>query len=1354
MTKIEGITIEINGETKKLTTAIKNLNTPINRVQNELKNVENLLKMNPGNVELLTRKEKALAQAVTDTKSKLQALEQAQEQANQTIAEGGEVSESQYAKLQSEIDKTRLKLQNLEEAQRSFGSVSAQQLAAVGAKVEDVGNKVSDVGKSFAPVSAAAAGAISVGVKSAMDLETAFTGVAKTVEATPQQLEAITKGIEEMSMRTASSVEDIAAVAEAAGQLGIATDDVLDFTETMIMLGDTTNLTADEAASALAKFANITGTTADNYGRLGAVIVDLGNNFATTEADIVAMATRLAGTGAQIGLTESEIMALAAAMSSVGIEAEAGGTAMTQTFSAMEKAVANGGDKLQQFADIAGVSADEFAAMWQKKPIDAITAFIQGLGELEGKGESATLVLDEMGLSGIRQSDMLKRLSGAADVMSDAIDTANIAWSENTALTEEAQKKYDTAAAKLQQMKNALVIAAGNIGEVFLPVLKAVAEMTTKVSQAFASMPESIKVVVAVFLTLTAALAPLLLLFGRLTVLTGQIMQYAPQIAAAFAKISPVLSVISKAFSGVFGAIKLVGVGIKSLLPIIGGALVSPIGIAVVAITGLITAFTLLWKNCESFRNFFINAFNSIKSAVVPIIENIKAVISSLWTNSIMPVLQNIGSQLMPIIQDIFGQLAVTFQACMPMIQEIGNSFADIFGALVEAGGQIINSLIPLFQSLVSMVLPIVQTLISAVLGTIQSIMPAVKGLLSTILPLVQAAISALLPIIQTILTTIMAVIATILPIIQAAVTIIMPIIQTAIALISTIIQTIAPIIIGIINFIVPLITNAINTITVIIQAITPVVQSIVNFIVPIIQAAVTMITGIIRGITTVLQGIANFVKGVFTGNWQQAWQGIKQIFSGVINSIKAIFQGFANTVKSIVDGIKGVFTVAGNAIKSVFTAVGSAISGALSNAAGVIKSAMTAAANGIKSVWGSITSFFSGIVSRIVGVFQSLPGKMVSIGRNMVQGIINGITGAAGALISKMKSLATSALNAAKSALGIHSPSRIMRDVVGKNIVLGISDGIYKNKTNVTDAMKEVSQNILSEAEEILDIQKSLGEISEEQELAYWKNIRNITGLQGEELLAVDKKIAEKEKSILEAQQAEQEKYLQEFESKVDKIAGFSNIFSEVEFEKVSGKDLTKNLQTQVWALEEYSEIMQELAKRGISDALFAELQEQGVGAIDELRALARMSDEELAKYDSLYTEKMQLAAEQAAKEMGIASVGIVDSVAEAVESLNTNASVVVNQAENNQETLLDLIATKVAEYVGNALLSGLVGIQDTILASMPETLNLNLDGKRVAQTMWFPLDRLGDKKNRLFAPTRQQIANIALSVVGKWGE
>src|SRR5690606_27074379 len=183
--------------------------------------------------------------------------------------------------------------------------------------------------------------------------------------------------------------EEIAATAEAASRLGVEVESVAGFTRAMIDMGEATDLSADEAATTLARFSNIMGTSTDDVSRLGSSIVELGNNFATSESEIVAMAARLAGAGAQIGMTEGDVTGLAAALSAVGIEAEAGGSAMSKVMIDIAASVDEGGERLAMFADVAGMTADQFASVWQSSPGEALSAFVQGLADAESQGKSA-----------------------------------------------------------------------------------------------------------------------------------------------------------------------------------------------------------------------------------------------------------------------------------------------------------------------------------------------------------------------------------------------------------------------------------------------------------------------------------------------------------------------------------------------------------------------------------------------------------------------------------------------------------------------------------------------------------------------------------------------------------------------------------------------------------------------------------------------------------------------------------------------------------------------------------------------------------------------------------------------------
>ena len=480
--------------------------------------------------------------AVEATRKRLEMLRQQYDNIQREMEETGNESADMKNKLlakQLQIDKTSASLEKqtaklnelsgaLEEAGINTDDLShsSEQLAG---KIDTLKKKQGEAadkamtfgdkaGQAFNQVhEAIVAAGIAVALKeiyeyfascaqASMDFESAITGVAKTTDLTDEELAAMSDSIKALSTEIPATTEEIAAVTEAAGQLGIQKDALLDFTEIMTMLGTATNMTADEAATALARFANITGMATDNYGRLGSVIVDLGNNFATTESEIVAMGTRLASAGKLAGLTEPEIMALAAAMSSVGIEAEAGGTAMTQTLNAIEKAVAKGGDDLAEFARIAGMSSEEFSSAWKNDAMSALTSFIGGLGKLDEQGESTVLVLEDLGLTGIRQSNMLKALGLAADQMTGAVNTANTAWQQNTALTNEANKRYATAQSRLTMMQNAYNNLKVAIGDAYTPALSEAYGVGTKVLNEISKFVQANPGVVAAITGLSTAL--------------------------------------------------------------------------------------------------------------------------------------------------------------------------------------------------------------------------------------------------------------------------------------------------------------------------------------------------------------------------------------------------------------------------------------------------------------------------------------------------------------------------------------------------------------------------------------------------------------------------------------------------------------------------------------------------------------------------------------------------------------------------------------------------------------------------------------------------------------------------------
>ena len=276
-------------------------------------------------------------------------------------------------------------------------------------------------------------------VKAAMEWESAWAGVLKTVDASPAQFEQLEGQLKELARTLPASAEEIANVAENAGQLGVKATDIATFTKTMINLGEATNLTADEASTAIAQIANVMGTGGQDIERFGAALVALGNDGASTEKDIVMMAQRIAASGKLVGLSETDVLAYSSALASVGIEAEAGGTAISQSFTQIGDAVDKGGQKLTTIARTAGMTSAQFKAAFEQDAAGAMQKFIVGLAAVEEQGGSASRVLDGLGMAGIRQKNALLSLATSGDLLSNSLKTASSAWSENTALASRLQ---------------------------------------------------------------------------------------------------------------------------------------------------------------------------------------------------------------------------------------------------------------------------------------------------------------------------------------------------------------------------------------------------------------------------------------------------------------------------------------------------------------------------------------------------------------------------------------------------------------------------------------------------------------------------------------------------------------------------------------------------------------------------------------------------------------------------------------------------------------------------------------------------------------------------------------------------
>ena len=428
---------------------------------------------------------------------------------------------------------------------------AGEALIAISERCETVSKALTKAGKGMtAAITTPIVALGTTAIKASLDFESSFTSVRKTVEATEEEFSALAEASKKMSTEIATSTDEINEVMSVAGQLGIQNEHLVEFTRTMIDLGNSTDIVAAQAASTLAKFANIVSMDQSLFGNLGAALVDLGNNYATTESAIMEMSMRLAAAGHQVGLSESQILGFATALSSVGIEAQMGGSAFSKALVKMEVASATGGEALEDFARVSGMTAQQFKAMWDADPAGAFQAFIVGLSKMDEEGMSAIATLQEIGIVEVRLRDTLLRATNANELFVKTQETANKAWAENTALTEEAGKRYATTKSKLTNLKNTALLFAQQIGDDLNPTIQRLIEKSNELLASFLQMDEAQRMSIIKFAGITAAAGPAILVLGKTVGAVGRVTSALGKGMTALGKFSASVKTAGGGFSG------------------------------------------------------------------------------------------------------------------------------------------------------------------------------------------------------------------------------------------------------------------------------------------------------------------------------------------------------------------------------------------------------------------------------------------------------------------------------------------------------------------------------------------------------------------------------------------------------------------------------------------------------------------------------------------------------------------------------------------------------------------------------------------------------------------------------------
>jgi TP901 family phage tail tape measure protein len=452
-----------------------------------------------------------------------------------------------------------------------FDSAMKRVSSAAGALSKDLGQmgrQATQLGASLTRTLTLQLAGLGIGaIKAASDFESSFAGIRKTVSDATDAMGNLTpigreiqQGMRDLAKQIPINVNELNRIGEAAGQLGIKSTQILGFTKVMADLGVTTNLSSDQAATALARFANIMDATkvaagTFEFDRLGATIVGLGNNFATTEAEIVEFGLRIAGAGKIAGLTEAQVLGIGTALSSVGVEAEAGGTAVQKVLLNINQAVAQGNDNLEIFARTAGMNAQDFAAAWEKDAGTAFTKFVEGLGK---SGKDATNILAELGLEDQRLIRSFLSLANAGDLLNRTMGQGGKDWQENIALVKEANQRYQTFESQLKMFWAQVRDVGVTIGTALLPTLrdmlaasKPLIGVVEQLAHGFAALPTPIRVIALGIAGLAAAAGPLIFVFGQLAMAASALTGAFAAKGLATARLLPLLASLRTAILGI-----------------------------------------------------------------------------------------------------------------------------------------------------------------------------------------------------------------------------------------------------------------------------------------------------------------------------------------------------------------------------------------------------------------------------------------------------------------------------------------------------------------------------------------------------------------------------------------------------------------------------------------------------------------------------------------------------------------------------------------------------------------------------------------------------------------------------------
>lgn len=866
--RIKGITVEIGGDTTGLEKALKNVNSTIKNTQSQLKDVNRLLKLDPGNTELITQKQRALKDAIGATSEKLETLKQAQEQAKQQL-ENGDLGQDKYDALQREIIETEQELRRLQEEAAST-SVALSKIDQAGKKMEAFGDSVTSAGQKIMPASMAVTGLGAAAVKTATDFDEGMSKVAAISGATGDDLDALRDKAREMGAKTKFSASEAADAMNYMAMAGWKTGDMLEGIEGIMNLaaasGEDLATTSDIVTDALTAF----GLTAQDSGHFADILAAASSNANTNVSMMGETFKYCAPIAGALGFSAEDTAEAIGLMANAGIKSTQAGTALRTIMNNLSGevkitgaalgevtiATTNADGSMRDLSDILSDCRGAFSQLSESEQAavaealvgkNAMSGFLALMNAGEGDIEKLSSAIDSC------SDTFVKTVDGAIIPMSQALEEG-VEWIEeyNGVSEKMAAVMQDNLGGQLTILKSQIQELAISFGEMLTPAIRAIVSRVQAFVDKLNGMSESQRKAVLTIGLIIAALGPLLVILGTVVSRVGVAMQGFVKLATGVKK----LGVAVKAGTGIFGKL---GAAL--------GGISAPVLAVIAVIAVLVAAFKHLWDTNEEFRNAITAIWNGIVSKIQAFCQGIVDRLNALGFEfgSIVDVLKSLWDGLCQF-------LAPVFEAAFSVVSTVLGSVLNVITGLLDV-------FIGLFTGNWSQMWDGVKVIFSGVWD-------AITGLFDTALNLLKSLAEVVFGWFGTTWETVW-------------------------TSIKSFFETIWN---GIIAFFSGIWNSIVSTVTAQINAVKTVVTTVLNAVK---ATATTIWNGIKTAISTVVDGIKSKVSSAF---------------ESVKNTATSLFNGIKNTATSVWNGIKTAIVTpieaARDKIRSALNAVSGFFSG------------------------------------------------------------------------------------------------------------------------------------------------------------------------------------------------------------------------------------------------------------------------------------------------------------------------------------------------------------------------------------------------------------------------------------------